>query len=126
MATTYFAQGQSVGVYVLELGTTAGVDAQIALLEAWIVANPNVFYAYLVPAAWDFSKDEVGSVILSAGGSGYTSAPTVTFAAPGTGVTARACWTSSKATSPTSLALPPSPGRRVMPTSMITAPSFTQ
>jgi hypothetical protein len=88
MGTTFFAQGNAVGVYVLELGTTTGVDAQIALLEAWITANPNVFYAYLVPAAWDFSKDEVGSVILTNGGSGYTSAPTVTFAAPTTGVTA--------------------------------------
>ncbi|WP_186084928.1 hypothetical protein [Burkholderia gladioli] len=88
MATTYFAQGSSVGFYVLELGAETGVDEGIGLLQSWITANPGVFYAYLVPAAWDFSKDEVGSVIISNGGSGYTSAPTVTFAAPTTGVTA--------------------------------------
>jgi hypothetical protein len=88
MGTTFFAQGTAVGVYVLELGTATGVDAQIALLETWITQNPGVFYAYLVPAAWDFSKDEVGSVIITNGGSGYTSAPTVTFAAPTSGVTA--------------------------------------
>lgn len=53
-ATTFFAQGQSVGVYVLELGDITGVDAQIAALGTWITNNPNIFYAYLVPAAWDF------------------------------------------------------------------------
>jgi uncharacterized cupredoxin-like copper-binding protein len=88
MGTTFFAQGNSVGVYILELGTATGVDAQIALLATWITQNPGVFYAYLVPAAWDFSKDEVGGVIITNGGSGYTSAPTVTFAAPTTGTTA--------------------------------------
>ncbi|WP_186157954.1 hypothetical protein [Burkholderia gladioli] len=88
MATTYFAQGSAVGFYVLELGAETGVDEGIGLLETWITANPGIFYAYLVPAAWDFSKDEVVSVIISNGGSGYTSAPTVTFAAPTSGVTA--------------------------------------
>ncbi|ATF87570.1 hypothetical protein [Burkholderia gladioli] len=88
MGTSFYAQGTAVGCYVLELGTATGVDAQIALLQAWITQNPGVFYAYLVPAAWDFSKDEVGSVILTSGGSGYTSAPSVTFSAPTTGTTA--------------------------------------
>ncbi|MGS1060537.1 hypothetical protein [Burkholderia glumae] len=88
MATTYFAQGSAVGFYVLELGAETGADEGIGLLQAWIIANPGIFYAYLVPAAWDFSKDAVGSVIISNGGSGYTSAPTVTFAAPTSGVTA--------------------------------------
>jgi hypothetical protein len=53
MATTFFAQGSSVGVYVLELGVQASVPTQITLLGTWVTANPNVFYAYLVPAAWD-------------------------------------------------------------------------
>ncbi|WP_186056510.1 hypothetical protein [Burkholderia gladioli] len=88
MATTYFAQGSAVGFYVLELGAETGVDEGIGLLQTWITANPGIFYAYLLPATWDFSKDEVGSVIISNGGSGYTSAPTVTFAAPTSGVTA--------------------------------------
>ncbi|WP_070105607.1 hypothetical protein [Burkholderia plantarii] len=88
MAATHFAQGSAIGFYVLELGAETGVDEGIGLLQTWIAANPGNFYAYLVPAAWDFSKDEVGSVIISNGGSGYTSAPTVAFSAPSTGVTA--------------------------------------
>jgi hypothetical protein len=89
-ATTFFAQGQSVGVYVLELGNITGVDAQIAALGAWITNNPGVFYAYLAPAAWDYSKDEVGSVIVNNGGNGYTSAPVVTLSAPTSGGTTAA------------------------------------
>jgi hypothetical protein len=84
-ATSFFAQGTSVGVYVLELGNITGVDAQIAALNTWIQTNPGVFYAYLVPAAWDFSKDEVGSVTINNGGNGYTSAPTVAFSGGGGG-----------------------------------------
>ena len=53
MATTFFAQGGAVGVYVLELGVQASVPTQITDLTTWITGNPNVFYAYLVPAAWD-------------------------------------------------------------------------
>lgn len=81
-ATTFFAQGQSVGAFLLELGPVVGVDAQIAALQAFIVANPDVFYAYLVPAAWDFSIDEVGSVLINNGGNDFTLAPTVVFSAP--------------------------------------------
>lgn len=84
-ATTFFAQGQSVGAYVLELGDITGVDAQIAALQTWITNNPGIFYAYLVPAPWDFSKDEVGSVIINNGGTGYTSVPTVAFTGGGGG-----------------------------------------
>ena len=54
MATTFFAQGGAVGVYVLELGAGGGASAtQIAALTTWIAANPGVFYAYLTPATWD-------------------------------------------------------------------------
>lgn len=84
-ATSFFAQGSAVGVYVLELGPVQGTDAQIAALNTWIQNNPSVFYAYLVPALWDYSKDEVGSVVINNGGNGYTTAPSVTFSAPGGG-----------------------------------------
>jgi hypothetical protein len=84
-ATSFFAQGTSVGVYVLELGYIAGIDASITALNAWIEANPGVFYGYLVPAAWDYSKDEVGSIVINNGGNGYTSAPTVGFSGGGGG-----------------------------------------
>jgi hypothetical protein len=53
--TTFFAQGNSVGVYVLELGAQTTAAAAITALQAWITANsaPQVFYSYLVPASWD-------------------------------------------------------------------------
>lgn len=52
MATTFFAQGSSQAVYVLELG--AGTPAQgVTALSAYITANPGIFYSYLVPRSWD-------------------------------------------------------------------------
>lgn len=86
--TTHFAQGTSIGFYVLELGIQASVEAQITALQTWITANPGVFYAYLVPNEWDSGSDEVGSVIITNGGSGYTTAPTVTFSTPSGGTAA--------------------------------------
>jgi hypothetical protein len=54
MATTFFAQGSAVGVWVLEIGAGGGSSAtQVAALTTWIAANPNTFYAYLTPATWD-------------------------------------------------------------------------
>lgn len=88
MANTFSAQGNSIGAYVLELGAQSSVDTQITAAETWIAANPNIFYGYLCPETWDYSKDEVGSVQVTSGGSGYTSAPTVAFSAPSSGVTA--------------------------------------
>lgn len=57
-ATTFFAQGTSVGTYVLELGAQTTAAAAITALQTWITANsqPQVFYAYLVPANWDASS----------------------------------------------------------------------
>lgn len=52
MGTTFFGQGASQAVYVLELGAgepSTGVTA----LGTWITANPGTFYSYLVPRAWD-------------------------------------------------------------------------
>ena len=52
MGTTFFAQGNAVSVYVLELGegtVTAGVTA----LQNYITANPGTIYSYLVPREWD-------------------------------------------------------------------------
>lgn len=48
---TFFAQGSRQGVYVLELGKLASAAA-ITELGTWITANPNTFYAYLVPREW--------------------------------------------------------------------------
>jgi hypothetical protein len=52
MATTFFAQGSSVAVSILELGNVS-IPAGVAALSAYIIANPNSFYRYLVPRGWD-------------------------------------------------------------------------
>jgi len=92
MANTFFAQGNAVGLYILELGVQSTADAGVAALSTWITNNQGVFYAYLCPVAWDFTKDEVGSVSITpgGGGSGYTSPPPVTIAPPTSGTTATA------------------------------------
>ena len=52
MATTFFTQGAQQGVYVLELG--AGEPSTgVANLSAFITANGQIFYSYLVPRNWD-------------------------------------------------------------------------
>jgi hypothetical protein len=76
MATTYFAQGTAVGVWVLEIGTQGGVVAtQISALNTWIQGNPNQFYAYLCPAAWDAS----GATVQSGLAANYSSATGRTY-----------------------------------------------
>jgi hypothetical protein len=54
MATTFFAQGSTTSVYVLELGP-GSVGSGVTALTAFITANsaPQFFYAYLVPREWD-------------------------------------------------------------------------
>ena len=51
MVTTFFAQGNSASVYVLELGT--GTAAQgVTALNAYIAAPSIPMYAYLLPRPW--------------------------------------------------------------------------
>ncbi|EDU6784096.1 hypothetical protein CJG67_003913 [Salmonella enterica subsp. enterica serovar Gaminara] len=55
---TFFAQGNSVGTYLLELGVQkSGVSAEIAALKTWMEDPLKRFYAYLVPQAWDGNSD---------------------------------------------------------------------
>lgn len=61
MATEFFAQGNSLSVYVLEVG--AGTAAQgVDALQTWINANPKTIYSYLVPREWD--SDSAGHTAL--------------------------------------------------------------
>jgi hypothetical protein len=54
MVTTHFAQGNAVGVYILELGSSITTpDDGIAALDTWVNKNPGIFYGYLTPADWD-------------------------------------------------------------------------
>ncbi len=52
MTTTFFAQGSSVSVYVLELGL-GSVSTGVTALSTWIGNNPGTVYSYLVPRSWD-------------------------------------------------------------------------
>jgi hypothetical protein len=52
MINSYYGQGSTQAVYVLELGPANGSTGPTAL-DAWITANPGVFYSYLVPKGWD-------------------------------------------------------------------------
>jgi hypothetical protein len=51
MATTFFAQGSSASVYVLELGASSPAHG-VAALTTYLTANPLQFYSYLVPREW--------------------------------------------------------------------------
>lgn len=50
---TFFAQGNSVGTYLLELGYQGDTDKETAALKAYLDEPLKRFYAYLVPEAWD-------------------------------------------------------------------------
>lgn len=50
---TFFAQGNSVGMYLLELGIQEDTDKETAALKAYMDDPLKRFYAYLVPEAWD-------------------------------------------------------------------------
>ncbi len=51
---TFFAQGNSVGIYLLELGVQkGGVSKEIAALKSYMEDPLQRFYAYLVPQTWD-------------------------------------------------------------------------
>ncbi|ELY4543939.1 hypothetical protein SMZ81_002149 [Cronobacter sakazakii] len=55
---TFFAQGNSVATYLLELGVQkTGVSGEVAALKAWMDDPLKRFYAYLVPQTWDGNAD---------------------------------------------------------------------
>ena len=52
MNNTFFAQGQNLAVYVLELGSGTPADGVTTLTD--YLANPSIrFYSYLLPKSWD-------------------------------------------------------------------------
>jgi hypothetical protein len=52
MATTFFAQGTAMSIYVLELGLGDPVHT-IAAFQTWLTNNPQTVYSFLVPRNWD-------------------------------------------------------------------------
>lgn len=59
MNTTFWAQGTSVSVYVLELGP-GSVNAGVTALTTWIQNNLYTVYAILVPREWDNNTNFLG------------------------------------------------------------------
>jgi len=53
MATTFFSQGNSQSVYVLELGAVDNAHALTNLSDFITASTPQFFYSYLVPRSWD-------------------------------------------------------------------------
>jgi hypothetical protein len=49
---TFFRQGSSVGVYLLELGYHATFAEEVSALETFINTSPFGFYGYLLPDYW--------------------------------------------------------------------------
>jgi hypothetical protein len=52
MVTTFFGQGSTTSLYVLELGAGDQTEGP-GQLAVWITANPLIFYIYLAPRPWD-------------------------------------------------------------------------
>lgn len=52
MVNTFFAQGATQAVYVLELGA-GEVPAGVTELTTYLTANPGTYYAFLMPRSWD-------------------------------------------------------------------------
>ncbi|HHL2710446.1 TPA: hypothetical protein ACQ39K_001965 [Yersinia enterocolitica] len=55
---TFFAQGNSVGTYLLELGyQEGGIKDEVTALKTYMEEPIKRFYAYLVPDVWDKNTD---------------------------------------------------------------------
>jgi hypothetical protein len=61
MATTFFAQGNEVGVWILELGYDNNPDNNVAALENWLNENPLTIYAFLLPRRFGCDPFILGS-----------------------------------------------------------------
>src|SRR6185312_1598044 len=51
MATTFFAQGSTQAVSVLEIGEGTAAEG-VTYMTTFLATNPNAFYSYLVPRYW--------------------------------------------------------------------------
>jgi len=70
--TTFFAQGASQQVSILEVGPSDASHG-VSFLSSWITQNPGVFYSYLVPRFWDASSSFLSFL------SGFTAASAKTY-----------------------------------------------
>ena len=114
MATTFFAQGRQQAVWVLELGAGGASDG-VAALTAWITANPNTFYSYLVPRFWDANSN----FLTMLGNFNALDAKTYFFI-----TTTLATWQNYKSTMKCALTLIEAPVYGKWPANVLTAASY--
>jgi hypothetical protein len=61
MATSFFAQGNEVGVWVLELGYDNNPDNNVEALDTWLTNNPLTIYGFLMPRRFGCDSLILGS-----------------------------------------------------------------
>jgi len=61
MATSFFAQGNEVGVWVLELGYDNNPDNNVVAFENWLNENPLTIYGFLMPRRFGCDKFILGT-----------------------------------------------------------------
>lgn len=49
MATSFFGQGNEIGIWILELGFNANPDNNVLAMEQWLNENPLTIYGFLFP-----------------------------------------------------------------------------
>lgn len=63
MTNTFFAQGENVSIYILELGY-GSVNTGVAALQTWINNNLYQVYGFLIPREWDSNASFLSLVAL--------------------------------------------------------------
>jgi hypothetical protein len=61
MATTFFGQGNEIGVWVLELGWDVNPDNNVQALHDWLIENPLTIYGFLMPRKFGCDPFIIGS-----------------------------------------------------------------
>ena len=61
MATSFFGQGNEIGVWILELGYDGNPDNNVKALENWLNNNPLTIYGFLMPRKFGCDKYILGT-----------------------------------------------------------------
>jgi hypothetical protein len=61
MANTYFAQGNEMGVWVLDLGYQSSFANRVTTLQTWLTNNPLTIYNFLLPREWGTATNIVAA-----------------------------------------------------------------
>jgi hypothetical protein len=61
MATTFFGQGNEIGVWILELGYDNNPTNNVTSLQTWINQNPHTIYGFLMPRKFGCDPSILGT-----------------------------------------------------------------